>query len=35
MIVTYTYYENGLLATETVLRNEDLIYFWEYEYVFF
>lgn len=35
MIVTYTYYANGLLATETVLKNENMIYSWEYDYIFF
>jgi len=35
MTITYTYFENGLLATEKVLINGDLLHFWEYEYVFF
>jgi hypothetical protein len=35
MKISYTYYDNGLLATEVVLLNGDLLYSWEYEYTFF
>ena len=35
LIVNYSYHDNGLVATEEVLKNEILIYFWEYDYLFF